>query len=301
LHRRPWVLSKSIHSFLPLRHYSLESLTAHKTPWPFLLLPRGPSHYANSTRGKEKGGAAYRRWERSGEGRGWLREALAVTARYGSTAVVAGIDRSTCAGGWSRRWRVFRLNHGDLVQLNGTMSSTGWRRGYVRKESKNGAETYPVYVHRQSGEVRWPWTSFSGEAKSDSLPGELHRGMHGLFRGSGVSGKGSAGRSTVAVDRVAAGTLSTGQTPVVSGSGEVERARRSTVDAWGGFIGAGASRGTGTAWCGVGRAGSGVGVLWRAQSASNTWRCSSARVQQLAEIASLRILEKIRRRPPPGT
>jgi hypothetical protein len=55
--------------------------------------------------------------------------------------------------------------------------------------------------------------------------------MHGLFRGSGVSGKGSAGRSTVAVDRVAAGTLSTGQTPVVSGSGEVERARRSTVDA----------------------------------------------------------------------
>jgi hypothetical protein len=55
--------------------------------------------------------------------------------------------------------------------------------------------------------------------------------MHGLFRGSGVAGKGSAGRSTVAGDRVAAGTLSAGQTPVVSGSGEVERARRSTVDA----------------------------------------------------------------------
>ena len=36
---------------------------------------------------------------KSGEGRGWLREVLAVTAVYGSTAVVAGIDRSTCAGG----------------------------------------------------------------------------------------------------------------------------------------------------------------------------------------------------------
>jgi hypothetical protein len=33
---------------------------------------------------------------------------------------------------------------------------------------------------------------------------------------------------------------------------------------------------TGTARCGAGRAGSGAGVLWRAQSASNTWKCSSA-------------------------
>jgi hypothetical protein len=101
----------------------------------------------------------------------------------------------------------------------------------VRKESKNGAEAYPVYVHRRSGEVRRPWSGFSGEAKSDSLLGELHRGMYGLFRGSGVAGKGSAGRSTVAGDWVAAGALSVGQTLVVSGSGEVEHARRSTVDA----------------------------------------------------------------------
>jgi hypothetical protein len=68
----------------------------------------------------------------------------------------------------------------------------------VRKESKNGVEAYLVYVHRRSGEVRRPWTGFSDEAKSDSLLGELHRGMHGLFRGSGVAGKGSAGRSMVA-------------------------------------------------------------------------------------------------------
>jgi hypothetical protein len=49
--------------------------------------------------------------------------------------------------------------------------------------------------------------------------------MHSLFRGSGVAGKASADRSMVAVDRVAAGTPFAGHTPVVSGSGEVERAR----------------------------------------------------------------------------
>jgi hypothetical protein len=81
----------------------------------------------------------------------------------------------------------------------------------VRKESKNGAEIYPFYVHRWSGEVRQPWTGFSGEARSDSLLGELHRGMHSLFQGSGVAGKGSAGRSTLAGDRVAAGTPFAGQ------------------------------------------------------------------------------------------
>jgi hypothetical protein len=112
----------------------------------------------------------------------------------------------------------------------------------VRRESENGAETYLVYVHRRSGGVRRPWTGFSGEAKSDSLLGELHRGMHILLRGSGAAGRGSAGRSTVAGDRVDAGTPFAGQTPVISGSGEVESTRGSTVEASVGFIGAGASR-----------------------------------------------------------
>jgi hypothetical protein len=61
------------------------------------------------------------------------------------------------------------------------------------------------------GEFRQPWTGFSGEAKSDSLLGELHRGMHGLLRGSDAAGRGSAGRSTVVGDRVAAGTPCAGQ------------------------------------------------------------------------------------------
>jgi hypothetical protein len=193
LHRRPWVLSKSIPSLIPLRYYSPESLTAHKTPWPFLLLPRGPSPYVNSNRGKEKGGAVYRRRERSGEGRGWLREVLAVIARYGSTTVVAGIDRSTCAGGWTRRRRVLRPNHDGIGQSKGTGSFTGCWRVDPCKELKNNSPWSPIYLHRWLGEVRRPWTGFSGEAKSDSLLGELHRGMHGLLRGSDVTGGGSAG------------------------------------------------------------------------------------------------------------
>jgi hypothetical protein len=71
--------------------------------------------------------------------------------------------------------------------------------------------------------------------------------MHGLFRGSGVAGKGFAGRPTVAGDRVAVGTPFAGQTPVISGSDEVEHVQRSTVDVYGGFIGAGAGNGAGSA------------------------------------------------------
>jgi hypothetical protein len=151
----------------------------------------------------------------------------------------------------------------------------------VHKESKNGAEDYPVYAHRRSGEVRRPWTGFSGEANSDSLLGELHRGVHSLLRGLDGVGKGSVGRSTVAGDRVAAGTPCTGQTPVVSGSGEVERARRGTAEVPGCFIGAG--HGAGLALERHGARGGASGVLWRAQSASNTWLFAYAPVLPSAE------------------
>jgi hypothetical protein len=164
---------------------------------------------------------------------------------YGSTAGVAGIVRSTCAGGCSRRRRVFRPNHDDLVQSNGTVSFTGCRRGCVHTESKNGAEDYPVYARRRSGGVRRPWTGLSGEANSDSSLGELHRGVHSLLRGLDGDGKGPAGRSTVAGGSGGRGHAVHGQTPVVLGSGEVERVRRGTVKVPGCFIGAGAGHGAG--------------------------------------------------------
>jgi hypothetical protein len=77
-----------------------------------------------------------------------------------------------------------------------------------------------------------------------------------------------------------------------------ERARKSVVDARVGFIGAGAGQGVG--WP-LARRGARAGVLWRAQSASNTWSFPSARVPQLTQVANVRILAKIQRESFPGT
>jgi hypothetical protein len=59
--------------------------------------------------------------------------------------------------------------------------------------------------------------------------------------------------------RAAAGTSCAGQTPVILRSGEVESERGRTVEALAGFIGTGAGSGTGLAWRGARRAGSGAG------------------------------------------
>jgi hypothetical protein len=77
-----------------------------------------------------------------------------------------------------------------------------------------------------------------------------------------------------------------------------ERSWKSVVDAWVGFIGAGAGHGIG--WL-LARRGARAGVLWRTQSTSNTWSFSSARVPQLTQVANVRILAKIRRESFPGT
>jgi hypothetical protein len=113
----------------------------------------------------------------------------------------------------------------------------------VHKESKNGAEDYPVYAHLRSGEVRRPWTGFSGEANFDSSLRELHRGVHSLLRGLNGVGKGSFGRSTMVGESGGRGHAVHGQTPVVLGSGEVERVRRGTFEVPGCFIGSGAGHG----------------------------------------------------------
>ena len=117
----------------------------------------------------------------------------------------------------------------------------------MHKESRNGAEDYPVYARRRSGGVRRPWTGLSGEANSDSSLGELHRGVLSLLRGSDGVGKGSVGWSTVAEGSGSRGHAVHGQSSVGLGSGEVERARRGTAEVPGGFIGAGAGNGAGWA------------------------------------------------------
>jgi hypothetical protein len=75
-----------------------------------------------------------------------------------------------------------------------------------------------------------------------------------------------------------------GAMPVIWCSGEVERARRSTFDISGGFIGAGVGNDAGSALARRGARGGGAsGVLWRAQSASNTWLFVSVLVLPSAE------------------
>jgi hypothetical protein len=64
--------------------------------------------------------------------------------------------------------------------------------------------------------------------------------------------------------------------PVIQCSGEVESVRGSTVEASGGFIGAGAGNGIGSAWRDAGHMGQASGELLRAQCMSNTWRFVSA-------------------------
>jgi hypothetical protein len=129
----------------------------------------------------------------------------------------------------------------------------------VYKESKNGAEDYPVYARRRSGGVRRPWTGLSSEANSDSSLGELHRGVLSLLRGLDGVGKGPVGRSTVAGGSGGHGHAVHGQTLVVLGSGEVERVRRGTVKVPGCFIGTGAGHRAGWALARRGAHGAHVG------------------------------------------
>jgi hypothetical protein len=53
---------------------------------------------------EEKGGGAYWRRGCSGEGSGEVRGSLAITSRYGSSAMVVQVGRSACAGVGARRW-----------------------------------------------------------------------------------------------------------------------------------------------------------------------------------------------------
>jgi hypothetical protein len=153
----------------------------------------------------------------------------------------------------------------------------------VHKESRNGAEDYPVYARRRSGGVRRPWTGLSGEANFDSSLGELYRGVHSLLRGLDGAGKGSVGRSTVAGGSGGHGHAVHGQTPVGLGSSEVERVRRGTVKVPGGFIGAGAGHGAGWSLARRGARGARVRRALASQSASNTWSLLSGLVLAPAE------------------
>jgi hypothetical protein len=123
---------------------------------------------------RKKGGADYRRRERSDGGPGEVREVLAVTSRGGSPVVMAGIELAACTGGQARRQRVLRPTHGGIVQLNGMGRFTGGQGCRRREESMNGLPCSAVYVRRRPAEVRRRRSGVSGEVVSNPRLGKLH-------------------------------------------------------------------------------------------------------------------------------
>ena len=117
LHWGPWRFSFANQS---LGYYSHESLTLQKTLRVLQILTRGPSSTSNSSRGEEKGGGAYRRRDCSGEVVEGEGEVAGITTVCGTPSEMAGVGRSTRAGGDARRRRGVRPGHGEIEQLDGS-------------------------------------------------------------------------------------------------------------------------------------------------------------------------------------
>jgi hypothetical protein len=149
-------------------------------------------------------------------------------------------------------------------------------------------------VRRRVLEFRRARFGFSGDAgsrfKLEPSSRSHQEAIWGLNRTEGDGrGVGHGGGSWSAL---------AGRGEVAGGNGWLGRVRRSTeevtgkaTERWGRFYRRGRGRGAGsTVWRDAGTRGARAGVLWRAQSASNTWRVASARVLRSAERPGVRIL-----------
>jgi hypothetical protein len=105
LHWDPWRKVLSVLQTGPRFTIHLSLRLCRKPPRVSRNRTRDPSPNGTVTATKEKSGGAYRRRGCSGEGSGEVRESLAITSRYGSSAAVVGVSRSACAGGGARRQR----------------------------------------------------------------------------------------------------------------------------------------------------------------------------------------------------
>jgi hypothetical protein len=202
---------------------------------------------------------------------------------------VVGVARSTRAGGYPRRRRVYRPNHGDLVQSDGTVSITGSRSDGVHKESKGGGVVYPVHELRRglSAPARVDWLlrrrelRFLARGASRRCAQAFPRAGRGwkwlggpVHGGRGMDGRGQA----------AHGPTTANQAPA-----RVGWVRKGMAEAWEAFIGADADQGAGLARARCGAREDARGRALARQNASNTWRVASARVLRSAERPSVRI------------
>jgi hypothetical protein len=127
-----------------------------------------------STRDKDYGGETHWRRNSSGE----MVDDVAITLVYGSLAGMAGVGRTSCAGGEARRRRGFRPNHDGIVQSSELGSFTRSQGGRRRKSLENGLPGSSVYARRQAAKVRRGRSRCSGEAESRFSLGKASR-LHG--------------------------------------------------------------------------------------------------------------------------
>jgi hypothetical protein len=261
LHRRPWVLCKLIPTVIPLRHYSLESLTMHKTPGLFFFSPEVPppmktvtaegnraARLTGGERGPARGGVGSGRFLRSQRGmarRWWWPESVGPRAQAGElvggecSGLTTVIPVNPMARGAPR---------GDVE----TMRAVNWKMAQrlTRSTCADGAPNSSE--HDCAITVAGVRGSSSG--KLHGLPGELPRGLDLAEEGGKWFGHGGCPRAALA-----------GRGEVAGAMGELRGVWRRIEDAtgkiaghWGGLYSRGAGVVTGRLRA---RGGSRTGVL----------------------------------------
>jgi hypothetical protein len=203
LHWGPWQKVFNVLQTGPQFTIHLSLWLCRKPPRVLRNWTHDPSPNGIVTAAKEKGGGAYRRRGCSGEGSGEIRVSLAITSRYGSSAMVVGVGQSTCAGGGARlRWGIWPA-HDAIIQSNGSGSFTRDQGRYAREQFENGSPDCSVYARPRATEVRRGRSWVSGEVlpgprtwKASWATGEANRVAGTAWKwlgGAGRGGRGSGG------------------------------------------------------------------------------------------------------------
>jgi hypothetical protein len=149
------------------------------------ILTRGPSPNLNSNHGGRKGGGAYQRRDCSGEVVEDVGEVSRITTVCGSPSGMAGVGRSTCAGGDARRRRGVGPAHDEIDQLDGSKRFMGCQRRYGCKELGGDSPVSSVHARRRKTEVRWGRSRASGEVRPGLRAWKASRATGGASRSAG--------------------------------------------------------------------------------------------------------------------
>jgi hypothetical protein len=137
---------------------------------------------------RKSDGAAYGRWERSGEGSGKVRGSLAVTSRCRTPTVVTEGGLAACVGGRACQRRMLWPSHSGRAQSKCSRSFTRSQWCHGCKEFESGSPCSSVHARWRSTRVRrWQSGAF-GEVALDLRAQEALRGSREASRGAGLGG-----------------------------------------------------------------------------------------------------------------